>query len=242
MTLDHPIEIRRHRPESPWTYERLDARQREIAAACRLGEPGALLLSEVAPVITRGRRTAKADLLLSKKALQAQGIDLLETDRGGLATYHGPGQWIAFVVDRLERLTGDSRGVRTAVERLLSIALEVGQLYDPTAEIREGAELGVWTHQGKFASVGVHVERGVLLHGLAINGFCTETSFQGLRPCGLDLPVGFLLKDSSGFASLGEAIVAEAQAHFWRPSARAIWNAPQFGHPLSVDSHLGAGL
>jgi lipoate-protein ligase B len=213
------LEVRRHSLSSPWTYEKLDQRQREIASQLREGGQGALLVSELAPVITYGRRTPETDLI-SATDLRSAEIERYSTDRGGLATYHGPGQWVVFPVDRLERLTGDPRGVRRSVESLLEIALEVGLLYDPTAHIRSQAELGVWTERGKFAAVGVHIEGGVLLHGLAVNGIWTPTSFQGLRPCGLDLPVDFLLKGDSEtleseFQKLGNQLIGRALEKFW---------------------------
>src|SRR5690242_283423 len=114
------LEIRRHEPPArPWTYALLDARQREIAARVSAGGPGALLLSEVAPVITVGRRTPAGDVsgLGSRDsgARVAFGSEVYPVDRGGLATWHGPGQWVLFAVDRLERWVGDPRGVRKMV-------------------------------------------------------------------------------------------------------------------------------
>lgn len=204
------IEVRRHQVNAPWTYALLDQRQREIAAGIGFGGSGCLLLSEVSPVITVGRRTPKADYEC------AQDLEIFPTDRGGLATWHGPGQWVLFVVERLERLTGDTRGVRRAVDSLLEVAKKVADRYGVDAEIRDGCELGVWTQSGKFAAVGVHASQGVLLHGLSLNGFQTPGSFQGLRPCGLNLPVDFLLADSdcAKFEQLGECIVSTAQAEF----------------------------
>jgi lipoate-protein ligase B len=195
----------------------LDARQREIAERVRSGGVGAFLLSEIAPVITVGRRAAPSDLLLPRAALDQAGVEVLPTDRGGLATWHGPGQWVFYAVDSLERLTGDRRGVRKAVEWLLDVALRVGRAYDSSAEIRSGAEMGVWTRRGKFAALGIHVDQGVLLHGLSINGFRTPTSFMGLRPCGLDLPVDFLIDGKPElpklFDQLGTKIIQEACAN-----------------------------
>jgi lipoyl(octanoyl) transferase len=222
----------------------LDQRQRELARSVREGGVlGALLLSEVAPVITLGRRTPASDLLLSEDAYRALGISIERIDRGGLATYHGPGQWVVFAVDTLERLTGDRRGVRKAVHGLLEVALRVGskitQKYGGRVWVGEGAELGVWLERGgergKFAAVGVHVERGVLLHGLAINGLRVGPSFLGLKPCGLDSPVAYLLEDSVGagkavggaqaerdellreasFEALGDEIERTALEVFW---------------------------
>ena len=184
--------------------------------------PGALLLSEVAPVITLGRRASRTELLLPEGILHERGIEVLQTDRGGLATYHGPGQWVLFAVDRLERLTGDTRGVRRAVEGLLGIARRVAQTYDPKAEIRGGAETGVWSPSGKLASVGVHIEKGVLLHGLSLNCFRTETSFLGIRPCGLDAVADYLFNGISEaaremeFQRVCDQLVLETSSTFWR--------------------------
>ncbi len=211
------VEIRRHSPANPWTYGMMDLRQREIADRARGGGPGGLLISEVAPVITLGRRTGAGDVVLPESVLREKGVDLHTTDRGGMATYHGTGQWVVFAVDTLERLTGDRRGVRKAVEALLEVGLEVGLSYDSSSHIREGTEVGVWTDNGKFAACGVHIVDGVLLHGLAINAFKTPTSFLGIRPCGSDKPVEFLLKDPTekAFLEMASRIEKSVFARFW---------------------------
>ncbi|MGZ3689481.1 MAG: lipoyl protein ligase domain-containing protein, partial [Bdellovibrionota bacterium] len=135
------MEIRRHSAKTPWTYALLEERQREVAHRVHEGGPGALLLSELAPVITLGRRAEEArELRLSREVLTRRGIEVLKTARGGLATWHGPGQWVIFAVDRLDRLTGDRRGVRLAVQGLLSAALRVCQSLCPEATIRDGSE------------------------------------------------------------------------------------------------------
>jgi lipoate-protein ligase B len=194
-----------------WTYAALDQRQREIARelcanadelcanadeAADADIRGAILLNEVSPVVTVGRRTPASDLLLDSAALAARGIALERVDRGGLATYHGPGQWVLFPVERLERLTGDRRGVRRAVEGLLEAVLGVCREFEPRAEVRSGLETGVWSPRGKLGAVGIHIEKGILLHGLSLNVFRTPQSFAGIRPCGLEPRVDFLLGDS----------------------------------------------
>ena len=98
------VEVRRHSPELPWTYELLDQYQRRIAeqliADAETGiVPGRVLVSELAPVITLGRRECGQDLLLPREELETRGVSLFQTDRGGRATYHGPGQWVIFVVE-----------------------------------------------------------------------------------------------------------------------------------------------
>ena len=217
-STDQSVVVHRHTVASPWTYALLDAYQRLVATDVRAGRPGKLILSEVSPVITLGRRPCTEDLTLGAENLRALGIDTYASDRGGRATYHGPGQWVLFAVESLEVLTGDRRGVRKAVEALLEIARSVAKEYDSSAEIYEGTETGVWVTRGsgiaKVASVGVHIEQGVLLHGVAVNGYRTSTSFQGLKPCGLERPVAFLLEDSAEFSRLGDKIIREACSVF----------------------------
>ena len=215
-------EVRRHTASAPWSYEQLDLRQREVADRVRAGGEGALLLSEVAPVITVGRRTPDSDIQVPAEVLSKMGIALHRTDRGGMATWHGPGQWVLFAVDSLERLTGDPRGVRKAVEGLLAVAHDLALDLGYSAEahglrIGEDCETGVWLQDEKFAAVGVHIEKGVLLHGLAVNVYQTPQSFQGLRPCGLDKPVGYLFADHEGekrFEEVGERLARITRQRF----------------------------
>jgi lipoate-protein ligase B len=218
------IAIRRHLKPGEWTYELLNQRQIEIADRVRSGGSGAILLSEVAPVITVGRRTPECDLLMNEEMLAKMGISRIQAERGGFATYHGPGQWVLFVVDSLERLTGDTRGVRKAVDRLLEIARLAASHAGVKAECRAGTELGLWSDKGKVAALGIQIEQGVLLHGISLNGYRTPQSFQGLRPCGLDTPVDFLLSDSpkgqeqineQKFEALGKTLVQAALQVFW---------------------------
>lgn len=225
MILSFAVETesRRHVSSQPWTYRDLDRRQRQIARRVCDGGPGALLLSEVAPVITAGRRAVLSDLAMGPEELKSAGIDYYPVDRGGLATYHGPGQWVLFAVDSLERLVGDCRGVRKAVGGLLESAQEAVKEICPAAQIREGAETGLWTDGGqKLASVGVHIEEGVLLHGLSLNVFRTRDSFFGLRrPCGLDAGPGFLFDELTPieadweFERVGRCLERAVFSHFW---------------------------
>ncbi len=203
------FETRRHSEKSAWTYEKLDLRQRELAASLDQTQCGTALLSEVAPVITLGRKAVPEDLFYSPEIYQAQGIQIYQTDRGGKATYHGYGQWVLFVIEKLEKITGDPMGVRKATLFLLDIALKVGSRYKKDCHIRLKDETGVWSSEGKFASLGVKISRGVMLHGLCLNGYKTPQSFFGIRPCGLDAPLSFLLDrpDEAGFLQLGHEIL-----------------------------------
>lgn len=211
------IEIYRHCKPRPWTYADLDKRQREVALEVNAGQAGALLFSEVSPVITVGRRTQATDIFVPRETLASQGVEVHPTDRGGFATYHGPGQWVVFPVEKLQVLTGDSRGIRRAVEGLLTAAALVAGRYRAGISVKSGAETGVWTPQGKVAAVGLHIENGIVHHGLALNCFKTVTSFVGLRPCGLDAPVNFLLDqgDEAQFLNIRKELETELLQIFW---------------------------
>ena len=236
-------EIQTHSQEAggrSMSYRELDQLQRQIHSRILAGGAGALLLAEVNPVITCGRRTVDSDILLPEETLRTRGIDLFRTDRGGLATYHGPGQWILFPVERLEVLTGDSRGVRKAVEALLETALEVAQKFDPEAKIEWGDRTGVWSRTGKYASVGIHIERGVLLHGLALNVYRTPESFMGLRPCGLDVVPSFLAetvewKARSGWDQAPELrrLFAETGRHLVEVAGRRLSSKAEYQEALT---------
>jgi lipoate-protein ligase B len=176
--------VKRHSTKNPWTYADLDREQ-------RVSYPK-IFVSELAPVITLGKRAQVSDLLLSEGRLRELGISVYPADRGGLATYHGPGQWVVFVVDRLEDLVGDSRGVGKAVCLLMKTAQAITAKFGIETKIKSGAELGLWTSKGKIAAVGVSVQDGVLYHGFSVNIFKTDTSFVGLKPCGLDAAVDFI--------------------------------------------------
>ena len=206
------VVVKRHDPSSPWSYADLDRYQSQLADRVAQGQEGEIILSEVAPVITLGKRATRQDILISDEQLASRGIDVYQSDRGGRATYHGPGQWLLFSVDRLERLTGDPRGVRKVVTNLLEIGQKVGLAYSTVSEIGQDEELGIWDKQGKFGAVGIQIRQGILLHGLSINGYQTPQSFLGIRPCGLEKPVSFLLKEPNDaeFLALGERLVKAA--------------------------------
>lgn len=198
------------------TYREMDRLQRMRAHSIATeGAPGFALLFECAPTVTLGRRLQdpelrKAHLLWSQEEFARQGVAVQQIQRGGFATYHGPGQWVLFLVDRLDRLTGDRRGVRKAVTGLLDGTREFAQSLLPHEEVMTciGGELGVWSPRGKLAALGIEIEAGVLLHGMALNFYRAGEAFPGIRPCGLDTPPADLLAQapsSEEFERLGMA-------------------------------------
>ncbi len=140
-----------------------------------------LLLLEHPPVITLGRRATLDDVYLSEPELQRRGIAVAKTTRGGLVTYHGPGQVVGYPIVRLR-----ARGLTVpcyvqAMEQSIVAALaEVGV----PARIDAG-HVGVWTDSGKIAAIGVAQRHGITLHGFAVNLNPDLAHFQLINPCGI---------------------------------------------------------
>lgn len=140
-----------------------------------------LLLLEHPPVITLGRRGTLDDVYLSEAMLAARGIELAKATRGGLVTYHGPGQLVGYPIVKLR-----ARGLTVpcyvrALELAIIAALdEIGI----RARIDEG-HVGVWTDQGKIAAIGVAQRHGITLHGFAVNLQPDLSHFAMINPCGI---------------------------------------------------------
>jgi lipoyl(octanoyl) transferase len=113
---------------------------------------------------------------------RSQGIDVVETDRGGRVTYHGPGQLVGYPILRVDDVV---EHVRT-MERALIAALAAEGI-DARARAAEGPDYtGVWVSDRKIASIGVHVARGVSTHGFAVNVENDLQPFEWIVPCGLE--------------------------------------------------------
>jgi lipoate-protein ligase B len=155
---------------------------RRLAREVREGAAPALILCQHEPVVTLGRRVSLAEVESLRARLAAHGIPVFAVERGGLATYHGPGQVVAYPVLSLPDL---GLGVRELVTRLeeavIAVLAELG-----LAASRRDDHPGVWVGPRKIASVGLAVQRGVTLHGLALNNRPRLEHFALISPCGLD--------------------------------------------------------
>ena len=158
-------------------------RQVDIAQQVRDGSaPETLLLLEHPHTYTRGRLAPDSDLLEHPQSLAARGIDVVETDRGGLITYHGPGQLVAYPIVRLRGRGGPHWYVRTLEQVIIGSLSEFG-----IATTTVDGLTGVWTADGrrKIAAIGVKIAGGVAYHGFAINVNPDLTMFAGIVPCGI---------------------------------------------------------
>ena len=178
---------------------------REARIDGRIGD--VLLLLEHPPVITRGRRSADTELVLGEAFLHEHGFDVVTTQRGGLATYHGPGMLVGYPIVR----TADVVEYLRTLERALVTALhEEGVEAHQRPSTPEQNLTGVWVggpdeladpakpplradgqpvpyagaHR-KIASLGVHMSHGVSTHGFAIGADNDLAPWDWFTPCGL---------------------------------------------------------
>jgi lipoyl(octanoyl) transferase len=160
-------------------YHEALAWQRELARARIEGrlDHDVLLLLEHPPVLTVGRGAREGHLL------DGSGMPVVEVERGGDVTYHGPGQLVGYPILDLTQYRADVHWYLRAIEQALIIALAELAI---AAERRAGYT-GVWTRGGtrKIASIGVHVKRWVTSHGFALNVSTDLSQFGRIVPCGI---------------------------------------------------------
>jgi lipoyl(octanoyl) transferase len=140
-----------------------------------------LLLVEHPPVVTLGRSTKGDNLQISDGLLAARGVERFEIERGGDATFHGPGQLVGYPIIDLKQHTQDLHWYLRQVEASLILALaEVG-----LAAGRVEKYTGVWIDDRKIASIGVHARDWVTRHGFALNVDTDLSYFDLFVPCGI---------------------------------------------------------
>ncbi len=137
-----------------------------------------LLLVEHPPVITLGRRAGGSEVLASEAYLQSQGIDVVKVERGGMATYHGPGQLVAYPIVKLPR-----KGLAFFVEALLTAVEVTVQSYGLSTQ-RSLRGPGIWVQGAKIASLGIALRKWVTFHGMALNVNTDLSGFSAISPCG----------------------------------------------------------
>ncbi len=161
-------------------YEEALRRQRAMAEE-RIADkvPDRLVLVEHPPVVTIGRSGSEADLRPSgRDALQDKGIAVSHVERGGMATFHGPGQVVAYPVVKLHE-----QDLHLFLKGLLGAMEEVLASYGLHPERKKG-QPGLWVNGAKIASVGVAVRKWVTFHGIAVNVNTDPQWFDCIVPCG----------------------------------------------------------
>jgi lipoyl(octanoyl) transferase len=161
--------------------EGLALQERVRAARQADAIPDTVLLLEHPPVYTRGRRSAPGELTLGDDFYAAQGIEVVDVNRGGKVTYHGPGQLVAYPV----MAVGDVMDYVRALERAMVAALDDEGIV-ARGRSGDGRDFtGVWVGDRKIGSIGVHLSHGITMHGLAVNVSNDLTPFSWVVACGL---------------------------------------------------------
>jgi lipoyl(octanoyl) transferase len=164
-------------------FEQALALQESLRAARQADEiPDSVLLLEHPPVYTRGRRSGADEVPATARLLGDTPIEVLDVDRGGRVTYHGPGQLVGYPIMRVSDIGIHLRTMEAAIVAALA---QYG--IEARSRCEEGIDYtGVWVQERKIASIGVHLSRGVSTHGFAVNVTNDLTPFEWIVPCGLE--------------------------------------------------------
>jgi lipoyl(octanoyl) transferase len=155
--------------------------QATLVSAVRAGEPDILLLLEHPNVFTMGKAASAQHLLWDQEELARRHIDVVWSDRGGEATYHGPGQLVGYPIVDLARLGLTIPGY---LQKLEASIIDYLQQVGIESEPGERGLTGVWHDGEKVAAIGVKLNRSVVSHGFALNLTTDLANFDGIVPCG----------------------------------------------------------
>ncbi len=181
--------------------------QEEAVAAIRAGQSGPqLLLLEHEPIFTIGRTRDQSSL----RAIESLPYPVRETNRGGQATFHGPGQLVGYPVLDLHH---HGRDLHRYLRFLEQIVIEVLATYDVTAQ-RSPGQTGVWVEDRKIASIGVGVRHWITMHGFALNVSGELDGFTAITPCGIAGVTMTSIERETGDAPSIETIAATTATLF----------------------------
>ncbi len=170
---------------------------------------GVLILLEHQPVITTGRGGGRENLRTSLSGLQAERIEVVETNRGGNITCHNPGQLVGYPVLNLSRWQED---VHWYVEQLEEVLIRTVARYGIVAG-RKARYTGVWAGNRKMAAIGVSVRNWITSHGFALNVNNDLALFQQIVPCGIE-DFGVTSLQTAGVTANVSAVADQLLAEF----------------------------
>ena len=175
--------------------------------------PDQLLFVEHPHTVTMGRNGHQGNVLANPEMLRRAGISYHETNRGGDATYHGPGQIVGYPIFDLREWKRDVMAYVRTLEQAIIDTLAIDFRIESW---REPGATGVWTPQGKVCAIGVHISRWVTSHGFALNHTTDLSYFRYIVPCGLARPVTSMqaLGADASRLEVEEALTARLGIHF----------------------------
>ena len=190
--------------------------QRELVAARADGdiEHDVVLLLEHPPVFTLGRRGGIENLRVSDGFLKKKNIPIIQIERGGNITFHGPGQLVVYPIVDLKKTKVQ---ILDYVERLEEVMIRVAADWGIKTE-RNSANRGIWINNNKLGSVGISVHRDICFHGFSLNANVSLEPFAWIHPCGLaDVGVTSMEQELAKKVSMGdvrEAVKRHVEAVF----------------------------
>ncbi len=216
-------------------YREAWQQQHDLVSKRRQGEiPDQLLLLEHPPVLTLGRQSDPSHIRATGNELAGRGIEVINVERGGQVTYHGPGQLVAYPIIKLAE-----RGLllRPFVRALEQSMIDTCAGYGVEAGRREGHP-GVWCAPDsaaprKIGALGMRIEGGVSYHGIALNVTTDLRDFKLIDPCGLHDAEVTSVAIEAGWpeaqSAPSTASVANAADRFERAFALRLEDAPAVG-------------
>jgi lipoyl(octanoyl) transferase len=171
-----------------------------------------LLLLEHPSVFTLGRNADSTDVIADSGWLDRRGVEVHESDRGGQATYHGPGQLVGYpIVDLKPDRRDVRRYVRDLEEVLILTLADYGVAGEPALSPRP---VGVWVGERKIASLGIHLRHWVTTHGFALNVTTDLSFFSGIIACGMQSAPMTSIEELAGTAPALEEVARRIVLHF----------------------------
>lgn len=161
-------------------YQEAHELQRRIQDCQIAGDLGPVILTvEHPPTITIGRRGGESEVVAPPAVLKARGVAVVETDRGGQVTYHGPGQLVVYPLVQVQSL-GLHEYLRLMEQSVMDVLEEYG-----LSPYRVEGRTGVWVKKEKICAMGIRVRKWWTLHGLALNITTDLNHFGLIIPCGI---------------------------------------------------------
>jgi lipoate-protein ligase B len=197
-------------------YETVWQMQTRLVAARKAGDLASdvIMVLEHLPVFTLGRRGGRENLMVSETFLQQRRISVVQVERGGNITYHGPGQVIVYAI---MDLAARRVAVVDLVTMLEEVMIRTAGLWG-VAATRNPLNRGIWIESSKLGSVGIAIRKGISFHGLALNVDIDLEPFAWINPCGLQNVSVTSLEQQSGqrisMADIYEGLKEQFQAVF----------------------------
>jgi lipoyl(octanoyl) transferase len=192
--------------------------QAELVAALRNGTaPETLLLLEHSHVFTMGKAASPDHLLWDEKERARHGVEVVWSDRGGEATYHGPGQLVGYPILDLARF---GLTIPQYLEKLEASLIDYLHELGIESQPGEPGLTGVWSSGEKLAAIGIKLNRAIVSHGFALNLTTDLGYFEGIVPCGHADK-----RPTSVEAISGQRVDAEVAAHAYADHFARVFDA-----------------